>query len=169
MDEFIQQLIQEILMGRDESPEAQPESQGAQFLRDFLTTGIFGFLQEQARDFQRDPLSTRASASAFERGRPALGALIAATGAAGVAPAGRAPAGFIRGAPRMSRSEILEDFLRAGPTAEQMVLDAPSQVGGVRGQIIEDFLTSGLDREATNAVMEEVIRDRLLSTLLSRR
>lgn len=169
MDEFLQQLIREILMGRDESPEAEPESSGARFLRDLLTTGIFGFVQEQARDFQRDPLSTQASAGAFERGRPALGALLAAAGAAGVVPGGQAPSGFIRGVPRMTRREILDDFLGAGPTAEEIVMSAPGQVGGVRGRLIEDFLTQGRERQVVNEVMEEVIRDRLLSTLLGGR
>lgn len=163
------QLIQEMLQGRDPSPEAEPESRGAQFIRDLLTSGIFGFAQESARDFQRDPLSTRASASAFERGRPALGALLAAAGAAGVAPAGRAPSGVIQGITRAPRTQIIDDFLRSGPSAEQIVMDAPTRVGGTRGELLEDFLTGGHDREAINAVMEEVIRDRLLSTLLGGR
>lgn len=170
MDEFLGQLIGEILHGRDPSPEAVPESRGARFLRDLLTTGIFGFLQEQARDFQRDPLATQESAGAFERGRPALGALLAATGALGVIPQGRAPSGFIRGASDdLIRREILDDFLRAGPSAEEIVMDAPRQVGGRRGEIIEDFLTGGQDREVINTIMEEVIQDRLLRTLLGDR
>lgn len=169
------QLIREMLQGRDPSPEAEPESGGMQFIRDLLTTGIFGFAQEQARDFQRDPLSTKASASAFERGRPALGALLAAAGAAGVIPASRAPSGVLQGtaratrAARPTREQIIDDFIKSGPSAEEIVLNAPKPVGGVRGQIIDDFITGGKDRETFNSIMEEVVRERLLDALIRRR